>query len=182
MNETQKAYIRSVSLIELGDQISESLLESLRDLISNNCVKEYDFLVLQDSYSSSLTYSRTQAMRNFSLISWLKIMLECDRVRLNFMTTVFNPQLAMHPISLGDIVSGASLGVIENVQNSDIYCKPRIVPKKDIPTLSSKYFNARPNSIINIGELKLYLFFQLGTKIYVKQIFRTSLLYCHALF
>lgn len=131
-------------------------------MISNNCVKKYEFLVLHDSYSSSITYIHSQALRNFSLISWLKIMLECSRVDLNSRTTVVDPRLSLNPISLGDIVSGASLGVIENVQNSDIYCKPRIVPAED-STFSSMCFNARPNVIINIGELKKYFLFQLGT-------------------
>lgn len=89
-------------------------------------------------------------------------MLECSRVDLNSRTTVVDPRLSLNPISLGDIVSGASLGVIENVQNSDIYCKPRIVPAED-STFSSMCFNARPNVIINIGELKKYFLFQLGT-------------------
>ncbi|KAG2236272.1 hypothetical protein INT48_008632 [Thamnidium elegans] len=103
----------------------------------------------KDSYSSSFTYIHSQALRNFSLISWLKMMLERNRVDLNSMTTVVDPRLNLNPISLGDIVSGASLGVIENVKNSDINCKPRIVPTED-STLSSMYFNARPNAIINI--------------------------------
>ncbi|KAI8068756.1 hypothetical protein BDF21DRAFT_425466 [Thamnidium elegans] len=149
LNETQKAYIRSVGPHELCEEISKPLLESLKNLISYNTVKKYEFLVLQDSYSSSFTYIHSQALRNFSLLSWLKMMLERNRVDLNSMTTVVDPRLNLNPISLGDIVSGASLGVIENVKNSDINCKPRIVPTED-STLSSMCFNARPNAIINI--------------------------------
>ncbi|GAA5812679.1 hypothetical protein MFLAVUS_006136 [Mucor flavus] len=174
LNETQKAYIRSVGPFELCEEISKSLLESLKNLISNNCVKKYEFLVLHDSYSSSITYIHSQALRNFSLISWLKIMLECSRVDLNSRTTVVDPRLSLNPISLGDIVSGASLGVIENVQNSDIYCKPRIVPAED-STFSSMCFNARPNVIINIGELKKYFLFQLDIS------YKSTLLSCSIL-
>lgn len=58
--------------------------------------------------------------------------------------------------SFGTFLEGASQYALNAIQNSDMYCKPRILPTDYAASRSSIFLNSKPDSIMNIGNITTY--------------------------
>ncbi|GAA5815466.1 hypothetical protein MFLAVUS_008978 [Mucor flavus] len=115
----------------------------MKDIISNNSSKSYEFLLLTDSYSN-------RGGEYDEMIPWLTYILECNRRSLNCITTINKIKPKENYINPDLLLYGASKGVFEAVQHSDIYCNPRIVSSGDLNTSSSVFLNSKPDAIVNL--------------------------------
>lgn len=134
----------------------------MKDILSN--IKESQFLVLEDQYSSS------DLDLDPSLLDWLKLIIEQARSSLSNVATLTKMSTTTKDvINRKNIMAGASSGALEFIQNSDVYNKPRILSIKEN---SSVFLNSKLNAIINIGKVFFFImctfFFKKLKIIYIK--------------
>ncbi|GAA5815457.1 hypothetical protein MFLAVUS_008968 [Mucor flavus] len=143
LTEVQKEFIQSLCPFIIRTAIDVTLFGNMKDIISNNFSKSYEFLLLMDKYSNQ--YNRYNGM-----VPRLAYILECNRRSLNCITTINKIEPKEKDIDPSFLLYGASKGVFEAIQHSDIYCKPRIVSSEDSNTSSSVFLNSKPDAIVNL--------------------------------
>ncbi|KAG2230318.1 hypothetical protein INT48_002743 [Thamnidium elegans] len=157
LNDLQEKFIRSIRPFDVCAEIGQSIIESMKDVVSNKFSKDYELLVLEDIYSSAWkkklflqNYDLSVMRPNISLVKWLKYILEYNRRSLNAITTMTKNSLENDQISLSHIFSGADFGVHEAIQNADMNSLPRIVSSNNTAISPSIFQNSKPNAIFNI--------------------------------
>ncbi|KAI8087077.1 hypothetical protein BDF21DRAFT_413689 [Thamnidium elegans] len=157
LNDLQEKFIRSIRPFDVCAEIGQSIIESMKDVVSNKFSKDYELLVLEDIYSSAWkkklflqNYDLSVMKPNISLVKWLKYILEYNRRSLNAITTMTKNSLENDQISLSHIFSGADFGVHEAIQNADMNSLPRIVSSNNTAISPSIFQNSKPNAIFNI--------------------------------
>lgn len=147
LTEAQKEAIVSLCPSVICVEISSFLFGNLKDIISNNFTKNYSFLLVTDKYSSE-----SNGVKN--RISWLAYMLEYNVGSLNSIVTT-TPILPWNEdVALNFILTGAGVGAFEALQNSDIYCKPRIISSEEFTTSSPIFISSKSEVILNLGIVK----------------------------
>lgn len=161
LNTSQKAILKSIRHFYVYSSIIEALYDHMKSILSNNFIKKYVLLIVEDQYSSGVELSSP-------LLKWLQYMLEYNRRSLNYITTMTKSDLSTE-ISRDNILLGAIEGVLETIQNAYMYCKPRILLAKK-PDYALKFRKSKKN-IITVGFRKLhyYLLFSLCTNIYMNR-------------
>lgn len=130
--------------------MSKHLPNSLRDLLTNNLVKEYSILKFTDSYSNETRFSR-------DLVNWSRFMFEYNRI--SFGSNYIIPKdLWMKEIELSGLMAGVERYTFDAIQNSDLHSKPRILPAEHSATSSSIFLDSKPDAIMNIGIANYMLY------------------------
>ncbi|KAG2233963.1 hypothetical protein INT48_009776 [Thamnidium elegans] len=145
LNQLHTTFLKSIRIYDICVEIGKTLLDNLKDLLSSNFLKEYSIVILQDYYTSEVEFDP-------SLVEWLKYTLEYNRRFLKLITTTKKATTNTKVVRRKNILQGAGLGVLETIQNADMYIKPRMLSKGYSPGSSSLFLNSRPNVIININE------------------------------
>ncbi|KAI8091514.1 hypothetical protein BDF21DRAFT_409586 [Thamnidium elegans] len=141
LNETQKSIFKSLGSFEMFTELGKSLLCNMKTILSNNFIKEYKLFLIETINS--------KVKVNILLLKWIKCMLEHNTILLNSTFSLIKLDSSEMRVSLNNIMFGAGFCVFESIKNSDIYCKPRILPTEDtIP--SSVFLNSRPHIIFSI--------------------------------
>ncbi|KAI8087094.1 hypothetical protein BDF21DRAFT_413720 [Thamnidium elegans] len=144
LNQLHTTFLKSIRIYDICVEIGKTLLDNLKDLLSSNFLKEYSIVILQDYYTSEVEFDP-------SLVEWLKYTLEYNRRFLKLITTTKKATTNTKVVRRKNILQGAGLGVLETIQNADMYIKPRMLSKGYSPGSSSLFLNSRPNVIININ-------------------------------
>ncbi|KAI9259714.1 hypothetical protein EDC94DRAFT_611868 [Helicostylum pulchrum] len=143
-NQLHTTFMKSIRIYDICVEIGKTLLDNLKCLLSSNFLKEYGIVILQDYYTSEVEFDP-------SLVEWLKYTLEYNRRFLNLITTMKKVNMNTKVVRRKNILQGAGLGVLETIQNADMYIKPRMLSKGYSSGSSSLFLNSRPNVIININ-------------------------------
>ncbi|GAA5815440.1 hypothetical protein MFLAVUS_008949 [Mucor flavus] len=139
LSEVQKEFIQSLCPSIICAGIDVAPFGDMKDIISSNSTKSYEFLLLVDQY-----FNHGNGSRN--TVEWLTHILECNRRSSSYLKINLNRNY----IELDLLFQGVSISVLEAVKHSDIYCKPRIVASEDLNTSSSVFLNSKPNAIVNL--------------------------------
>lgn len=172
--------LKSLRIFELCANICKTLFSNLNDLLSDNTTKKYKVITFADFYSYGL-------LGDSFLAKWMNCTLVCRMCSSNSIKSIF-PKYCFFKtmLSSGFLLEGAICGVFETIQNSNLNCKPRLLPiESEVLSSSSIFLNSRPNAIVYIGMFKFGLFLitsSYQTLKYIKQIFRSSLRCYHAHF
>lgn len=147
LNQPQKKIIESICLSQMCTEISRTLYNKLKHVISDSFVKKYTLLEIEDHYSSEVELDR-------HLLQWVRVMLEYNRVFLNSITTMDKIIYRDRIFSPFEIHKGAGYMVSAVRHNSSMHCKPYTLPVKEFVTSSSIFLNSKPDAIINISKPK----------------------------
>ncbi|GAA5800242.1 hypothetical protein HPULCUR_005667 [Helicostylum pulchrum] len=145
LTENQKQFIMSLSPLSVCAGISSFIFRDLKDIISNNSTKSYKFLLVTDEY----TYG--SGLSDYVTLTWLAYILEYNRRSLNSIVTNIDP--TKNNIMPSTLLEGASIGIFEAIQHSDMYRKPLIMQSEDPTASSSVFLNSKPDAIISLGDL-----------------------------
>ncbi|GAA5806599.1 hypothetical protein HPULCUR_012139 [Helicostylum pulchrum] len=142
LTENQKQFIMTLSPLSVCAGISSFLFSDLNDMISNNSIKSYKFLLVMDEYSCKFDPFEKMTL------TWLEYILEYNRRSLNYIVTNIDPLESDTTPSF--LLAGAGISIFEAVQHSDMYCKPRIIQSEDSTASSSVFRNSKPDAIVNL--------------------------------
>ncbi|KAG2235835.1 hypothetical protein INT48_003947 [Thamnidium elegans] len=113
LDKYQGELIRSIRPFDICAEISKHFPNNLKQLLSNNIVKEYSIWKFTDGYTSKLQLDK-------GLLQWSRFMFEYNQIS-DTSSYVVPKILLYQPIDSKDIVFGAFRYSINAIQNSNIY-------------------------------------------------------------
>lgn len=144
--------MESISRSQICAEVSINQFKNIKDLISDNLVKKYDFVTCVDKYSFG-------GNSRYYMLLWFEEMLTYNHVSFNSKNIV-RKIIQKKNIFTAELLDGASRYVFDVIRNSDIYSKPRILPTESLNSCSSVFVNSKPDAIMNIGTsdcIKTYI-------------------------
>ncbi|KAI9359865.1 hypothetical protein BD770DRAFT_471686 [Pilaira anomala] len=141
LNEAQTKFLKSLCVLDICQEISQTLFNTMKNISSYNSTKEHKLLILRDLYYSELDMDP-------SLFEWIKYVFEYNRRILG--VTITNIELKKKSIERDDVISGAGFGVMQNIRNSDMHSEPHILPTEKLDLSSSAFGNSGLDAILSI--------------------------------
>lgn len=135
--------MESISRSQIHAEVSRNQFKNIKDLISDNLVKKYNFVICVDKYSFG-------GNSRYCMLLWLKEMLAYNHTAFNSKNIV-RKIIRKEDIYFTELIKGASRYVFDVIQNSVVYIKPRLLPTESLNSCSSIFVNSKPDAIMNIG-------------------------------
>lgn len=151
LSQAQIKFITFIPSLNICREIGKPIFDGINDIISNNGVKEYTLLILEDIYSSAFRFNSYQAEWIADILSYI------DDFYLSFKKNMILASVnsSASLIQYSNIIIGAGHAVFETIKNLDIHSKPRILSFKDLSTSSAVFFNSKPNAtIMLVNQIK----------------------------
>ncbi|KAI9252707.1 hypothetical protein EDC94DRAFT_620445 [Helicostylum pulchrum] len=163
----QKDLIRSIRPFDICAEISKRKTNNLKDLLQNNLLKNYSILKYTDKFSSKIELDK-------GLENWSRFLFEYNRISIGS-SYIVTKSSQYRGLRYNYLLDGAALYLLNAVQNSDIYSKPRILVVSDNSVTSSSKF-LQPDAIMSIGTSN-YIWFKITVSIFfftIRHFFRVD--------
>ncbi|KAI8078354.1 hypothetical protein BDF21DRAFT_420353 [Thamnidium elegans] len=143
LDKNQEVFMRSICLFDICAEIGKNKFNNVKDLVLNNCVKEYKLVIFIDTCSSEIYPDQ-------NLLNWSKYMLEYNRISFNAKNVTYKSQGLEEKIDCSTILLGAKQHGCNTLRNSAINSKVRIIPVQGSVISSSVFLDSGPDAIITI--------------------------------
>ncbi|KAG2235803.1 hypothetical protein INT48_001029 [Thamnidium elegans] len=126
------------------------------ELVPSNQDQIIDAIIKRISSWSFCSSDKESEEEDTEMESWITFknrwtLSESQKEFINLLCPfVVHAEIRENEINLRSLLEGAGIGIFEAIQNSDIYCKPRIMSSEDLTTSSSVFLNSKPDAIINL--------------------------------
>ncbi|KAG2235754.1 hypothetical protein INT48_009169 [Thamnidium elegans] len=157
VDKKHETLIKATCTFDIHDIFGKDLLEKVKYIISNNFVKKYEFLILEDRPTSE---ARSRSIlfplkrRNTlapPLVRWLMHL-----TKLNSLTLINKVTSFPYGVDVNSIMFGTERIAQEAIQNANIHCKPRMLLDEYSAQSLTLFSNSKPNAIFHIDILFAY--------------------------
>ncbi|KAI8078618.1 hypothetical protein BDF21DRAFT_494319 [Thamnidium elegans] len=138
LNTCQETSIKTIRPYDICAELSKYVPNNVKDLISNNLLKDYPIITTIDKYSTEIELDQ-------NLVDWSKSMLEYNRINSGRRTSNKFRNFNRDFLQIGAIAY-----VYEAIQSSNMYSKPIILPTDELASYSSIFVKSKPDAIMNI--------------------------------